>query len=121
MKKKTLILGASTNPERYAYLAAERLQAHQHPFVPVGLKEGEVLGERIITGRQELPQDIDTVTLYVGSARLPEWFDYILNIKPKRIIFNPGTENEELMHLAEAAGIEVVVGCTLVMLGSRQY
>ena len=123
--KKTLILGATPNPTRYAYLAAERLTNRKHEIVPVGIKQGEVFGHQIEhqTENKELSihDDIDTVTLYVGVRNQPEWYNYILQTKPKRIIFNPGTENPELMKMAREEGIKVEVACTLVMLNTGQY
>lgn len=123
--KKTLILGATPNPTRYAYLAAERLTNKNHEIVPVGIKKGEVFGQEIEykSENQDLTihTDIDTITLYVGVQNQPEWYNYILQTKPKRIIFNPGTENLELMKKAKENGIEVEVACTLVLLGSNQY
>jgi len=118
--KKTLILGASTNPSRYSNLAAHRLVAHGHPIINVGLKSGEVAGVPI-----EKPElihtDLDTITLYLGPQNQPEYYDYIINSKPKRIIFNPGTENPELEKLAEENGIQTLEACTLVMLSTGQY
>jgi predicted CoA-binding protein len=121
--KKTVIIGATTNPGRYAYLAASMLTNYQHEIVPVGLREGEVFGKEIldILTKPAVPNDVDTVTLYIGPQRQPEYYNYILGIKPKRIIFNPGTENEEFERMAEAQGIEAVEGCTLVMLRTGQY
>lgn len=120
--KKTVIIGATPNPARYAYLAAGMLTQHKHEIVPVGIKKGEVFGRAIedIT-RKPAIQNVDTVTLYIGPHRQPEWYDYILSLKPKRIIFNPGTENEEFENLAEDNGIEALEACTLVMLRSNQY
>lgn len=118
--KKTLILGASTNPDRYSNIAAHRLVAHGHPIVNVGLKKGEVAGVKI-----EMPeilhQDIDTITLYLGPANQIPYYDYILNTKPKRLIFNPGTENDELESFAQERGIETENACTLVLLSIGQY
>ena len=118
--KKTLILGASTNPSRYAYLAAHRLVSQGHPIINVGLKAGEVAGVTI-----EKPElihtDLDTITLYLGLQNQSEYYDYILKSKPKRLIFNPGTENPELEELAEAKGIECMEACTLVLLSTGQY
>jgi uncharacterized protein len=113
--KRTLVLGATTNPERYAYLAVMRLSQKGHEVLPVGVKTGEVNGIPIMQGKPEL-EDVDTVTLYLGAERQREYYDYLLSLKPKRIIFNPGAENPELAQLAEKQGIEVVEGCTLVML-----
>ena len=118
--KKTLVLGATDNPDRYAYRAAHMLTQHGHDIVPVGIKTGEVAGQPILNGKPAVGE-IDTVTLYVGSRNLPEWYDYILGLQPKRIIFNPGTENQELVQRAQAQGIETVYGCTLVMLSVGQY
>lgn len=118
--KKTLILGATDNPSRYANLAANRLVAYGHPIVNIGIKNGQAAGVQIEKAG-EVHKDIDTVTLYVGPRNQPEYYDYILNTNPKRIIFNPGTENEELEELAEEKGIETLHACTLVMLSTRQY
>lgn len=120
MKKKTLIIGATDNPSRYANLAANRLVAYGHPIVNIGIKSGQAAGVEIEKAG-ELHSDIDTVTLYIGSQHQPEYYDYILDTKPKRIIFNPGTENPELEELAEKTGIETLEACTLVMLSTGQY
>lgn len=119
-KKKTLILGATTNPARYAYLAAHRLVAAGHEIVNIGIKAGESAGVEIQRAGEVVP-DIDTVTLYIGPQRQPEHYDYILETRPKRIIFNPGTENPELEALAQQRGIAVVRACTLVLLSTGQY
>jgi hypothetical protein len=120
--KKTVIIGATTNPARYAYLAARMLTQYNHEIVPVGIKTGEVFENDILDIREKpaIP-DVHTVTLYIGPQRQPEWYDYIIGLKPKRIIFNPGTENDEFEKLAEAKGIEATEGCTLVMLRSGQF
>lgn len=118
--KKTLVLGATPNPDRYAYLATVKLRSHGYEVVPVGIKKGMIGDLEIVNGRP-LPGDIDTVTLYLGPERQQEYYDYILSLKPKRIIFNPGTENDELAALAEANGIETVEACTLVMLSIGNY
>ncbi len=118
--KKTLILGASSNPSRYANLAAYRLVANGHPIINVGIKPGEVAGVPIERA-DVIHSDVDTVTLYLGPQNQPQYYDYIIQLKPKRIIFNPGTENPELEALAEQNGIETIEGCTLVMLASGQY
>ncbi len=122
MSKKTVIIGATTNPSRYAYFAADRLTNAGHEIVPVGIKKGEVFGEEILDIR-ESPKvdDVDTITLYLGARHQPEYYDYLLSLKPKRIIFNPGTENPELVKLANEKGIETEYACTLVMLGSGVY
>lgn len=120
--KKTVIIGATTDRSRYAYIAASMLTNYNHPIVPIGIKKGELFGTAI-QDIYEKPavKDVDTITLYIGPQRQPEWYDYLLSLKPKRIIFNPGTENDTLEEMASENGIEVVHGCTLVMLRSGQY
>ena len=119
-KKKTLVLGASQNPERYSYLALQRLAAHQQPVVAIGAKKGQV-GDTIIETEKKAFEDIDTVTLYLNPQRQKEYYDYILSLHPKRIIFNPGAENDELADLAEEKGIRVMEACTLVLLSTGQF
>lgn len=122
MSKKTVIVGATTNTGRYAYLAAEMLTEYKHEIVPIGIKTGEVLGNKILDIRQKpVIENVDTVTLYIGPQHQPEWYNYILSLKPRRIIFNPGTENNEFEQLAEEQGIEALEACTLVMLRTRQF
>ncbi|WP_420460678.1 CoA-binding protein [Neolewinella sp.] len=118
--KTTLILGATTNPDRYAYIAAERLARQGHVIIPLGVKQGRVQGQEILNGKPDVPE-VDTVTLYLGPRHQPEYYDWLLRVAPRRIIFNPGTENAELMRLARANGIEVVAACTLVMLAAGSY
>ena len=117
--KKTLVLGASPNPSRYSYLATQRLERHDHEVLPVGIRAGNIGETEIITDRPQ--EEVDTVTLYVGPKRQPEYYDYILSLHPERIIFNPGTENPELIRMARERGIETVIGCTLVMLATGEY
>jgi hypothetical protein len=120
--KKTVIFGATTNPARYAYLAADMLKQYGYDFVPVGIKEGAVFGKQILPLAQHPPvTDVDTITLYVGPQNQPPWYAYILGLRPRRIIFNPGSENPELAQLARQAGIETLEACTLVMLRTGQY
>jgi predicted CoA-binding protein len=120
MKKKTLVLGASLNPGRYSNLAINRLVKHGQPTVALGLRKGRVNGVEIVT--EKFPfEDIDTVTLYLNSKRQQEYYDYILSLKPDRVIFNPGTENPELYDLLGQNGIDYENACTLVMLSSQQY
>ena len=120
--KKTLIVGATPNTTRYAYMAAERLTNHDHEIIPIGIKKGEVFGKTILPIR-EFPElsGIDTITMYIGPRHQAEYIDYLLGLEPKRIIFNPGTENPEFMSKAENNGIEVVEGCTLVMLQTSTF
>lgn len=120
--KNTLIVGATTDPSRYAYLAAKMLDQKGVDFVPIGIKKGEVFGREIVDLRAKPTiEDIHTVTLYVGPANQMEWIDYLIGLKPERIIFNPGTENPEFFRKAAQAGVEVVTGCTLVMLRTGQF
>ncbi|HEX7366364.1 MAG TPA: CoA-binding protein [Pelobium sp.] len=120
MSKKTLIIGATPNPDRYAYKAAHKLVQFGHDIVNVGVKKGEVANQPIEKPEQ-IHNDIDTVTLYVNPNNQKDLYDYILNTKPKRIIFNPGTENPELEQKAEDLGIETMEACTLVLLSTHQY
>jgi predicted CoA-binding protein len=119
-EKKTLILGATPDSSRYAYLAANRLVRTGHPIVKVGIKKGEVAGVAIEPA-EDIHSDIDTVTLYIGTRNQPPLYDYILATNPKRIIFNPGTENPELRRMAQERGIETISACTLVMLSTGEY
>jgi len=119
-EKKTLVLGASDNPSRYSYLAIQRLRKHGHPVVGVGRKYTRV-ADVTIDKEQKQYDNIDTVTLYLNSKHQAEYYDYILSLKPKRIIFNPGAENEELVVLAKENGIDTLEACTLVMLSTNQY
>lgn len=118
--QKTLILGATPNPTRYAYEAARRFKEEGIDFVPVGIKKGEVFGKEIINDKS-LQKNIDTITLYVGPSKQAEWEDYILATKPNRLIFNPGTENTSLAQKAKKAGIDPIFACTLVMLSVGNY
>lgn len=118
--KKTLVLGATPNHNRYAYLTANKLKAKGHDIVNVGLKKGEIAGVAI-EQPAEIHADIDTITLYIGPNHQPDLYQYILDTKPKRIIFNPGTENTELKNLANQKGIETIEACTLVLLATGQY
>jgi len=119
-KKKTLVLGASANPSRYSHLALQRLRSHQHPVVAIGKNKGMV-GDIVIETEKKQWKDVDTVTLYLNPANQKEYYDYILSLKPRRIIFNPGAENEELAKLASDKQILPVEACTLVMLTTNQY
>ena len=118
--KKTIVLGATPDSSRYAYLASNKLARYGHEIINVGIKTGEVAGVPIEKA-EYFHADVDTITLYVGPRNQPPLYDYIVNTKPRRIIFNPGTENPELEFLAEQNGIETVLGCTLVMLSTGEY
>lgn len=120
--KKTVIIGASNNPSRYSYLAASMLKEYGHEFVPVGLKKGFVLGHPILDIREKpMIENVDTVTLYVSPENQEGLLEYLGSLKPKRVIFNPGTENEWLEKGLEEKGIEINQACTLVMLRSNQF
>ena len=120
MSKKTLVLGASLKSHRYSNIAINRLVNHQHEVLAIGLREGIVAGVSIIKGEPDL-ENIDTITLYMNPKRQVALYDYIIELRPKRIIFNPGTENMQLIALAQAKGIETEIACTLVMLSVGDY
>jgi predicted CoA-binding protein len=118
--KPTVVIGASPNTDRYSYKATISLQQHNHTVYPIGIRNGKINDLYIITTKPVI-ENIDTVTLYVGADNQPAWFDYIFSLNPKRIIFNPGTENPEFEALAISKGIEVLDACTLVLLSINQY
>ena len=118
--KKTLVIGASTNPSRYSFKAINFLRKHQHDVVAAGLRNGKVADVEI-TNELAALNDIDTVTLYVGSQNQSVYCDYIVKLKPLRVIFNPGTENPELEKRLSEEGINFTVACTLVLLSTGQY
>jgi uncharacterized protein len=119
-KKKTLVLGASANPARYSFIAINRLRNHNHPVVAIGRKPEKVLDVEVDTEKKAF-DNVDTVTLYLNPRNQEQYYDYILSLNPKRIIFNPGTENDELAEMAHKKGIKTMEGCTLVMLSTGQY
>lgn len=118
--KKTLVLGATNNPSRYAYLAANLLVDKGHQLINIGIKSGEVAGQPI-QSIQNIHPNINTITLYLSPQNQKEYYNYILETNPKRIIFNPGTENPELEKLAQQQGIQTIEACTLVLLSTNQY
>ena len=120
MKKKTLVLGASLNPARYSNLAIERLVRKNIETEAVGLREGTVNGVTINSEMVDF-EDIDTITLYLNAKRQEAFYDYIIELQPKRVIFNPGTENPVLYDLLRKNNIEFQNACTLVMLSTNQY
>lgn len=117
---KTLVLGASPNISRYSNMAVKKLRAYGHDVVAVGNKEGIINDIKIINGQPDL-KNIDTITLYLGKANQEGYYNYILNLRPRRIIFNPGAENPELKKMAEEKNIEAIEACTLVMLSTAMY
>jgi len=120
MHKKTLVIGASTKPERYSFKAVNMLIDSGHKVVALGAREGAINGIDIQIGLPDF-KDIHTVTMYLGPQRQKNIYHYIINLKPKRIIFNPGTENDEFMEMAKQNGIEVEQACTLVLLSTDQF
>lgn len=118
--KKTVVFGASENPSRYSFMATNRLVAHGHPVVAIGNKEGKI-GNTDIIKEHPVMDDVDTVTLYLNPTNQKPYYDYILSLKPKRVIFNPGTENPELEEMVEAQGGKAMEACTLVLLSTGQY
>ncbi len=118
--KLTVVIGASDHPERYSFLAVTRLRANGHPVVAIGKRMGMVADTPIITEHPDT-ENVDTVSLYLNPTLQPEYYDYILSLHPKRIIFNPGTENMELAQLATENGIEAKEACTLVLLSTGQF
>ena len=119
--KKTVVLGATTNPARAAYEAVHRMVRQGVEVVPIGVRKGEVAGIAIIHGQPPV-EDVHTVTLYLNPMRQQPYYDYILEkLQPERLIFNPGTENPEFARRARARGIEVDMACTLVMLSMGTY
>jgi predicted CoA-binding protein len=118
--KKTLVLGASSNPQRYSYLAMKSLLNHKHPVVAIGRKNEQILSVDV-KNTQEKYDDIDTVTLYLNPQNQKAYYEYIIGLKPQRIIFNPGTEIKEFQLLANNSGIQTIVACTLVLLSTGQY
>jgi predicted CoA-binding protein len=118
--KNTLVLGASENPSRYSFLAINSLRRHQHPVAAIGRRKGRVLDVDITTDKKPMGT-VDTITLYLNPLNQKEYYDYILSLRPKRIIFNPGTENTELYDLAKNNGIQPLEACTLVLLSTGQY
>ncbi len=118
--KKTLVIGASENPERYSFKAINALVQHGHEVVALGLRPGNVAGISFETDKTPF-ENIDTVTLYVGPNNQPEYYDFIISLKPRRVIFNPGTENPQFIAKLEAAGIYPEIACTLVLLATGQF
>lgn len=120
MGKKTIVIGASDNPERYSYKATIALQNKEHEVIPVGIRSGLINNLAIHTDKP-IVENVDTITLYVGPQNQDAWKEYIFAMNPKRVIFNPGTENSEFQKELVAKGIEPVEACTLVMLSIGNY
>lgn len=118
--KKTLVLGASDNPSRYSFLAVNNLRKHGHPVLAIGRKK-TTIADITVTDEPKPIKDIDTITLYLNPDHQREYIDYIVSLQPKRVIFNPGSENEELSQRLEKEKIPYVEACTLVLLSTGQY
>ena len=119
--KKTAVIGASENPARYSNIAMRMLHEYEHEVVALGRRAGQVNGTKIIDNWPEEIEGLDTLTLYLNPRNQVPHYDYIIGLKPKRIIFNPGTENPDLVRLAKEKGIETTEACTLVMLRTNQF
>ena len=115
-----MVLGATTKPDRYAFMAINSLVAKGHPVIAIGQQTGEVGGVKIQTKMVPV-KNIDTVTLYINPIRQRDYYNYIIEAQPKRVVFNPGTENPEFYQLLRSNNIEVEVACTLVLLATNQY
>jgi predicted CoA-binding protein len=120
-EKVTLVIGASANPERISYEAVRSLTGRGIPVIALGRREYDMGDVRIQTGKPQLTEKVHTVTLYLSAPNQEEFYDYILSLEPKRIIFNPGTRNPELADMAAINGIEVVESCMLVMLKNGEF
>lgn len=122
-----MVLGASLKPDRYSHRAVIRLNSHNHPVIAVGLREGKIGDIEVITfdtalaKADALKENLETITLYLNPRRQEHYYNLILSLKPKRVIFNPGTENPELYALLNENNITSEVACTLVLLGTGQY
>ncbi|MCU0431066.1 MAG: CoA-binding protein [Cytophagaceae bacterium] len=118
--KKVVVVGASDNPQRYSYLAAHMLMEYGYDMIPLGQKKGIVAGVPIHNDRPTL-ENVDTITLYIGPQHQPEIATYVASLHPRRVIFNPGTENPDFQEYLSNKGIEVLEACTLVLLRSGQF
>ena|ERR1700759_16264 len=120
ISKKTLVLGASANPSRYSYLAVNKLREHKHPVVAIG-KTTSVVADISVQPETSPIQDLDTVTMYLNPVNQKNYYDYILDQHPKRVIFNPGAENPEFEKILAEKGIQTLEACTLVLLATGQF
>ncbi|VAW30073.1 Predicted CoA-binding domain COG1832 [hydrothermal vent metagenome] len=118
--KRTLVVGASEKPHRYANKAIRKLLRYGYEVVPMASRSGQVAGVPFVTGFPEL-ENIHTITLYIGPARQPAYYDYLLSLKPQRIIFNPGTENNIFLQKAQQQGVKTIQDCTLIMLDTGVF
>ena len=120
ISKKTLVLGASANPTRYSYLAVNKLREHNHPVVAIGRTTALVADIPVQSETNPIPE-LDTVTMYLNPVNQKNYYDYILDQHPKRVIFNPGAENPEFEKILQEKGIQSVEACTLVLLSTGKY
>ncbi|MFN9597268.1 MAG: CoA-binding protein [Bacteroidota bacterium] len=118
--KKTIVLGASPNPERYSFKAIVALRSKGHDVIAVGKRTGVVSDTEIEDGSL-LHDNVHTITIYLNATNQLDWYDFIFTNKPKRIIMNPGAENPELEVMASKKGIEVLEACTLVLIATGSY
>jgi uncharacterized protein len=120
ISKKTLVLGASANPSRYSYLAVNKLRENKHPVVAIG-RTSALVADTPVQSETAPIQDLDTVTLYLNPENQKNYYKYILEQHPHRVIFNPGAENPEFERILEEKGIQTLRACTLVLLSTGQY
>lgn len=121
MSKKTVVFGASPNIDRTSYTAVNKLRQNNHHVIALGIRAGKIGDVEILTNWPKIIDNLHTITLYIGPKNQPQHYNYLIGLKPKRIIFNPGTENEELINLAKKNNIQVEIACTLVMLSLGIY
>ncbi len=121
MEKVTLVLGASPNPDRFSYKAVRSLQRRNLPVIAIGRRDVDLGNLKIRKGMPDDIGNVHTITLYMNSRNQKEYYKYILSLHPQRIIFNPGTTNQELADMAKKEGIEVVNDCMLVMLNTGRF
>jgi len=117
---KIVVLGASPNAERYSYKAVRSLTRRNYPVIPIGIRPGTIGDLPVVTGKPVI-DEVHTLLLYIGPARQKQYYDYIISLKPKRIVFNPGTENYELIALCEKNSIEVIIDCAMLMLSTGSF
>ncbi len=117
---KMLVLAAATNPSRFSHKAVKSLVRNGYEVMAVGFRPGFIDDVEILTGMPEI-SDVDTVLLYMGEKRQREYYDYLYGLKPRRVIFNPGTKNPELRRLLKKKGIESLEDCALIMLSSGTF
>ncbi len=119
--ENVVVVGASANEERYSNKAMKMLAEYGHNAIPVAPAASVILGKKVYSGLDEVAETVDTVTLYVGPQRQEGLFEQIIRLHPKRVIFNPGTENPAVYELLESSGIESIEACTLVLLRTGQF